>query len=215
MPESKRVALVVLAAGSSSRMGRPKQNLDWNGRTLLQATIDEAMSASAHGTKFGITTEICVVLGANEAAVRAANKFDGCLVLVNENWSEGLSTSIQSAVHHMETGSEAAPDAILFTVADLAYINGELLFKLLEKWSQFTSSIVCSAFADGEVSNALVYGVPAIFPRKFFSDLMTLSGDSGAKKIIERNTSELMSINVDEALFDVDTKDDYRQLLNQ
>jgi molybdenum cofactor cytidylyltransferase len=212
MSELARVAIFILAAGGSTRMGRPKQNLIFRDKTLLQSTVDAARGAIEIAAGAGITVNVIVVLGANEETVRQANAFENCDVIVNARWAEGMSSSIRCALSHLDnlTGSR---DAALFTVADLAHVNTAHFVKLIDAYVASDAPLVCSAYADKAEAGATILGVPALFNRQVFAELMTLSGDVGAKQIIARNSSSLIAVEIENAGFDIDTEADYSQLL--
>ena len=214
MPELKRVALVILAAGASKRMGRPKQNLAFRGKTLLQTTIDAAKEAASSGVASGIGLDVFVVLGANEQIIREQNNFDGCEVLINSAWTEGLSSSIRCALSRIDSSQRLRYDAVLFTVADLVFLHSSHFLKLLQVYISSDAPLVCTAFASSESPDTLVYGVPALFRRSLFEELMQLEGDVGAKKMILKNQNLLKSIKADTAGFDVDNESDYLRLLD-
>ena len=211
MSEPLRVALVILAAGSSTRMGRPKQNLIFRGKTLLQSTIDAARGAIDHGAGAGIAVDVIVVLGANEEVVRQNNDFRNCDVIVNTRWAEGMSSSIHCALRHLEAFSESR-DAALFTVADLAHVDATHFVKLIGSYVTSNASVVCSAFVDNSEPGAIIMGVPALFNRELFAELMALSGDVGAKRVIAKYSDSLVSVEIESASFDIDTDADYSQL---
>jgi molybdenum cofactor cytidylyltransferase len=213
MSELAHVAIVILAAGGSTRMGRPKQNLIFLGKTLLQATIDAACSVIENGASDGIVVEVIVVLGANEEVVRKNNDFGNCDVIVNTRWAEGLSSSICCALSHLAKSSKNY-DAALFTVADLAHVNAAHFVKLMDAYVASDASVVCSAYVDKSELGTTVLGVPALFRRIHFAELMALSGDVGAKRIIAKYSNSLVSVEIESASFDIDTEADYSQLID-
>ncbi|MDR3612748.1 MAG: nucleotidyltransferase family protein [Candidatus Obscuribacterales bacterium] len=212
MSEPVSVAIVILAAGSSSRMGRPKQNLVFRGKTLLQTTIDAACGAVGMIAKAGISASVLVVLGANEEAVRANNDFGNCDAIVNTRWAEGMSSSICCALSHLANSSRNYC-AALFTVADLAHIDAAHFVKLMDVYVASDASVVCSAYVDKSELGTTVLGVPALFRRPLFAELMALAGDVGAKRIIAKYSNSLVSVEIESASFDIDTEADFSKLI--
>jgi molybdenum cofactor cytidylyltransferase len=192
-------------------MGRPKQNLVYRGRTLLQATIDAVISATDGFASTGMAVKVIVVLGANEEAIRQENDFRNCDVIVNSNWAEGLSSSIHCALNYLES-LPAFVDAALFTVADLALVNATHFEKLIDVYAASNAPVVCSAYADSSAVSTKVFGVPALFKREVFAALMALSGDVGAKRVIADYAGSLVSVEIESGSFDIDTEADYSQL---
>jgi molybdenum cofactor cytidylyltransferase len=131
--------------------------------------------------------------------------------VINTDWTEGMSSSIHCALSHLDklTGRS---DAALFTVADLAYVDAAHFFKLIDTYATSNVLVVCSAYADKDTSDSKIMGVPALFSRKLFPDLMALSGDIGAKKIIGKYSDRMVSVELESASFDVDTEADYLRL---
>jgi molybdenum cofactor cytidylyltransferase len=208
MSESLRVALVILAAGGSARMGRPKQNLIIRGKTLLQSTIDAACGAVEHFVRAGIAVNVIVVLGANEETVRQNNDFKNCDVISNSRWVDGMSSSIHCALKRLENLPERY-DAALFAVADLAHADAAHFEKLIEAYVSSNAPVVCSAYVDKGTPGATILGVPALIGSELFAELMALSGDVGARRIIAEYLSSLVSVETESASFDIDTEADY------
>ena len=112
------LTVLILAAGSSSRLGRPKQLLKINEKTLLEQAIDSALEVSE---------KVVVVLGANEKLIRPSISKLPIEVVLNQNWKEGMSSSIRTGVSFLEKKS---PQPILIMVCDQPYIDGDFLRKM-------------------------------------------------------------------------------------
>ena len=113
--------IMVLAAGRSSRLGRPKQLLTFRGRSMIGHTVDTALES-------GIGP-VCVVTGAFAERLGAALSGSDALVLFNEDWEEGMASSIRKAVSAIAT-IKPMPDGILFMVCDQPFVNVQLLREL-------------------------------------------------------------------------------------
>jgi molybdenum cofactor cytidylyltransferase len=183
---------VILAAGPSSRLGQPKQLVNVNGKTLLESSILCSQNAQLN---------IAVITGAHSEKIIEQHKNLEAEFIFNENWEEGVSSSIRKAVIHFEKDY----DAIMFTLCDQYLVSPKHLINLITYWENHTESIVASAYQNQ-------IGVPAIFPKRFFSQLKQLSGDKGAKEIIQNSGDGVHAIYFDEGKYDVDTVEDLEAL---
>ena len=168
-----QVAIVILAAGKANRMGQSKQLLSWGDSTLLGSVVTNALSADAD--------IFFVVLGAYKNDIEDKIDLSKNIVLINKNWQQGLGSSISLASAEI---NEKYPDinAILFVLADQPFISNLHLNAIIKLHHKEKEAIIMTRKEDYR-------GVPVLFPRKFFSQLMLLSNDEGAKKIINTNES--------------------------
>ena len=181
--------LIVLAAGASKRMGRPKQLLPWKGRTLLRHACETALATSLR--------PIVVVLGCEgEACERELAGLDVCHVL-NSEWSKGMGTSVASGIAALERCEPQASGALLMLV-DQPDLTPSFLESILDRWSEGDNVIVATQYAEGG-------GVPALFSRSFFRDLRALDSDRGARQIIARGGAAVTLIQSPDELRDLDT----------
>ena len=189
--------IVILAAGKSSRLGSPKQLLSYKGRSLVQHAADAAISS-------GIG-KVIVVTGARADLV--GNELENYQVdlLYNENWEEGMASSISCGVKYFE---EMKPevDGILFMVCDQPYVSSEILKELILKQKE-TGMPISACKYDG------VIGTPALYHKSIFPELKTLQGDTGARKIINQHADSVTTISFLSGKTDIDTADDYKNLL--
>lgn len=187
--------VLVLAAGSSSRMGRPKQLLPYGSSTLLRHATETALA-----TGFG---PVLVVLGAGAEQCRGT--LDGLDVrtVVNAAWAEGMGTSIATGLAELE---RIAPqlDGVLILLHDQPAIPAGRLVELVAA-RQAADLIVASRY-DG------VTGVPAWFRRELFEELRRLDGRQGARRLIDAHASRMRPFDLPEAALDLDTPDDYQRL---
>lgn len=196
MTVSTNIGSVILAAGSSSRLGRPKQLLQYQNKTLLQHIIDMV-------TPFNFTSSV-VVLGAHADQIRDATNFKNVTAIDNKDWSEGIASSIRLG---MKESIKLNPllDSILFLLSDQPYVSTELIQELLNKHKNGNRGITACSYKQS-------VGVPAIFGKQFFPQLMELTGDVGAKKIIMQNSEDVNKVAFRKGYFDIDTTEDYEQL---
>ena len=190
------IGIVVLAAGESSRMGRPKQLLPHGDLTLLQHSIQVA-----HGTD---VKTIVVVLGAHADSM--TNDFDSKSVFVtNSNWKEGMASSIQLGIKSLLNKNPGVEGAILM-VCDQPYVNSLLLNTLIETYESTGKQIVASGYDN-------TFGPPVFFHKLFFPELLQLKGDVGAKSVIKKHERQAEIVLFPEGSIDIDTDADYQKLL--
>lgn len=182
---------LVLAAGSSERLGRPKQLLAYRGRTLLDATLDVARECG-----FG---QMIVTLGGSAVQVRERVDLDGFVIVDNVHHTSGCSSSIVAALE------EVAPEceSIVLLLGDQPGIDPQDVALL----GSTEGDIGVCRYTDG-------IGHPFRFRRATFGALGELHGDKGVWKLIESGRFRVEEIAVDRTTpRDVDTEDDYRALL--
>jgi xanthine dehydrogenase accessory factor len=160
-----RLGCVVLAAGASRRMGRPKQLMRFDGRPMLLRALDAAQGSAA--------TMSAVVLGANQRRIERLLAPTGVEIIANPDWREGMSSSVRAAVAWARA---RACDGVLLAVADQPRLTSDHLDALIAA-SAGATRIAASAYAG-------VLGVPALFPREMFQRLEALSGDAGARALL-------------------------------
>jgi molybdenum cofactor cytidylyltransferase len=190
--------IVVLAGGQSSRLGSPKQLLPYSGSTLLRHTVDVAIDAD-----FG---PVIVVTGANSMEVKQALTGLKIQVVDNPGWQEGMASSLRVGLQEMLV-SHPETDGIIFMVCDQPYVNKSVLLCLIEAQLSTGKAVAASSY-QGKA------GTPALFHHSFFEKLMELKGDKGARMIIAAHPNDVAEVTFEEGAIDIDTKEDYEQLLN-
>ncbi|WP_443938479.1 nucleotidyltransferase family protein [Pedobacter sp. MW01-1-1] len=188
--------IIILAAGNSSRLGRPKQLLSFKKGTLLSNTIRAA--------KESLLRPIIVVLGAKAEEIYAKNKSDEVHFITNPNWHMGLSSSISAGVNAL-LNLEPKLQNIIVSVSDQPFIEADIFTALRDKKGQSAKTIVTSTYAQA-------MGAPTLFNQRFFQELCLLTGDTGAKSIIQKNQTEVDYIAFDLGEIDIDTEEDYLKL---
>jgi molybdenum cofactor cytidylyltransferase len=183
------VTAVLLAAGASSRLGEPKQLLKSKGLSLLRHAAVTACASRA--------SEVIIVLGYE--APRMRSELAGLPVLVLENplWREGISSSIRLAVSSLSADSEG----VLLMVCDQPRLSSLHLNALIDAFDRSAGRPVASAYRGST-------GVPALFPRRLFTELLLLGGDRGAKGVLYTHAEELITIQWADGALDVDTDAD-------
>jgi len=189
-------AILILAAGGSSRLGQAKQLLSFGVSTMLNRIVDVALQS-----KVG---NIYLVLGASYDEVKASIKDTSVHVIHNKNWEKGLSTSIVAGVNEI---LQQAPSTqgILIMLGDQILILPTHINQVVQVFLAEKCDIV---YADYKSD----YGPPAIFGVKTFNELLSLEMDQGAKKIIKSGMYKVASVIIPEGKYDIDTTSDYEQI---
>ena len=195
MNDAAKIGAILLAAGASKRLGEPKQLIHFKGKTLLKNSID-----STSGLNF--CTKV-VVLGAKAEEISPHLESSAFVVQINDRWEEGMGCSLVSG---LEKSLELEPhlDAVLIMVVDQPFVSRELLSSILEKYTSASSIVACQY--------GIVVGVPVLFGKDYFSELLQLAGDQGAKKIMQKHAAFLQIVRFDQGNFDIDTSEDLEQL---
>lgn len=189
------IAHLILAAGSSSRLGFAKQLLDWGGRSLLQQAVLESLKINKVKTY--------VVLGFNIEKFQREIKNYNVVVVENKNWDQGIGTSISKGVQQIKK-ERIAFQGILISLVDQPLLDHFYLQQMISRFL-VTGNVPIAANYGSRV------GVPAIFPKTYFHKLIALSGDEGAKKIINALDS-IETIKTHGLHLDIDTVEDYEKV---
>lgn len=193
---NKKIGIVILAAGGSGRFGKPKQLLQFDGKTLIRRAVETALNSKSDS--------VLAVLGSNFDLIKKEIKDLNCKIVFNPNWQNGLSSSIKTG---LEKIIENAPEisAVIFALCDQPFIESGHFDSLIEKFFETEKPIIASAYEKTD-------GVPALFSKEMFPALMNLEGDGGAREIIKKNPGSVEKILVPEAAFDIDTKENFEKI---
>jgi molybdenum cofactor cytidylyltransferase len=192
------IGLIVLAAGASTRMGRPKQLLHWRGATLIRRAVATALATDCQ--------PIIVVLGAVVATIQAEIADLDVQIVENANWQQGMSTSIQAGLQYL---LQTTPNvnAVLFMLADQPLLTTAHLQKLIAAYRQGADRVA------SEYQETLA--VPALFGRSWLEALQCLRGDQGARALFHQDPAHLVRIPFPEGFFDIDTPEAYHSFLQK
>lgn len=188
--ESKYIAILILAAGGSSRMGQPKQLLPFGEGTLLTHAIHVATGIP--------NANVYVVLGSESATIRQKIKQEKAQIIVNSDWKKGIGTSISEGVNQLASNHSG----VLILLADQPMVDASHLKKLIQAFSEQPDRIIATAYPNNN-------GVPALFGKKYFQDLKELKGDQGAQKLLRQY--DPIVIEPDEYFDDIDTPEAYQK----
>jgi molybdenum cofactor cytidylyltransferase len=190
-------AAIVLAAGASTRLGRPKQLVSLDGETLLRRAARLAIEAGA--------SPVVVVLGNQSAELTAQMQGLPASVAVNREWQTGMASSLKRG---MQAALATNPDQanIMVLVCDQPRLDASILKNLLATHAARQPRITASRYNE-------TLGVPAIFSRAIFPELMELVGDQGARRILQRHIEEVAQVDFAGGEIDLDTPEDLARLL--
>lgn len=191
------VGAVILAAGSSSRLGRPKQTLRFRGESLLRRAALAALGAGCR--------PVVVVMGAYAELSR--RELDGLDVrgVLNDRWETGMASSVRSGIEDLIRADPGAAAAV-FLLCDQPHLTAGVISGLVAAHRASGTPVVASTYGGG-------FGVPALFGRTLFAELARLEGASGAKEVIRRHASEACFLPFPGGEVDVDTPDDVSRLM--
>lgn len=196
MQNQMTTGLIILAAGASSRMGKPKQTLKFQNHTLLQNAVRTAIKS--------VCRPIVAVLGAKADKLKG-EVISEVQVAVNPHWQTGISGSIKCGLEKVLEADDKI-NAVLIMVCDQPLVSVEILNRLVETHQTTSSLIVACRYAE-------TCGVPALFDRELFPLLFELENHGGgAKRIIERFRDRTTAVTFPEGAFDIDTPEDYLKL---
>lgn len=191
------VAIIILAAGKSARMGVPKQAIEINGKSLIKSTIDTALSVDS--------TVVTVVLGANKESFVGSLEGMPITLIDNPNWEKGMGTSIKMGL----VGSymvDKALSGVLILTSDMPFVDKSLLSMILSQAQSDKYDIIACKYGN-------TGGVPAFFSRKLFNDILDLPDEEGAKKLILDNKKTTYWIDFPKGNIDLDTPTDLENYL--
>jgi len=193
---STSLPAVLLAAGGSTRMGRPKQLLPYRGRSLVRHAAETVIAAG-----FG---PLFVIVGNEADAVRVAIANLPIVIVHNEHWQRGIGSSLRCGI---ERAIEVLPSAagLLVMLTDQPGVCADHLRALRAAWK--SDRIAASHYARAPA-------VPAIFPANLFAEMLRLPDDAGAKSILQRHADRTALVQLDKH-DDIDRPSDYERLLSE
>ena len=191
-----QTAVLVLAAGSSSRMGQSKQLLEVNGVPLLVHSVKEVLA---------VTPNVYVVLGSGFEQHQLALHDLPVTIVENKSWQKGMGSSLKLGIAHLLAATPMI-DAVIIMVCDQPKLLTAHLQALIAKASGTDKTIVASSYAG-------TAGVPALFKKEQFTKLLKTDDDAGARKVIRQNPEAVATVDFPDGHVDLDTPEDYRQFI--
>jgi molybdenum cofactor cytidylyltransferase len=200
------VGIVILAAGNSSRLGRPKQLLPFRGKTLLTHIVREALAAALR--------PVVVVTGAFEAEVVASlqcqSEVDASLerqavdIVHNFHWETGMASGIVAGLGRA-LSIQPGLHVIIVAVCDQPYLSAALLRELVDDHAVSGKGLIASGYAG-------IAGTPVLFDQRYFPELLALSGDGGARSLLKRYPGDVSMVPFPKGEIDIDNEDDFQRL---
>jgi len=187
------VSAIILAAGSSSRMGQSKQLLTWGNHTLLRHAVLTALRANVQS--------VYVVLGSNAQAHQKEIEDLNVVPVINHEWERGMGSSLKVGLTQAMTDS----DAVLLMVCDQPLISTGHLNAMAALFEEKHHKLIASEYND-------TIGVPALFGREWYDELMNIPDEQGARTLIAAHGGETYLVKLYSGE-DVDTPEDYRRLI--
>lgn len=189
------IGLIILAAGGSSRMGTPKQLLLHRGRSFLSYIVEAAIASMCH--------PIVVVLGANAERLKSEVSPFPVQVVENTRWHQGMSSSIEVGMQALVNQNI---EGVVITLCDQPFVSTQIINQLIAAYYSTGKSIVACKYAG-------TLGVPALFSRALFPELMKLDATTGAKYLIKKYPEQVFCVSFPEGAIDIDTPQDYEHLI--
>ena len=194
--EASSISIILLAAGASTRLGQSKQLVLVNGKPLLELS---ALAALESGVE-----RIIVVLGANASAHKKAIESLPFDFVINDAWTKGMGNSLKKGLNHLLSLNQRT-EAVLIMVCDQPYLTGSHLINLITTYKKNRAELVVSTYNQ-------TIGVPALFSRSIFDQLLELEDAQGARKIIQHYEGNIEKVPFEHGEIDIDTPEDLQNI---
>ena len=190
---------VLLAAGTSKRMGQPKQLLRWANKSLIQFQVETILPS---------TEKLYVILGAYAALIQPLLKNYEVELIQFYQWEKGMGNSLAYGIQQI-LNSNPTIEGILISLIDQPLVTSSHYLNMRATFEKGNNQIIASESDSGWS------GVPVLFDAYYFDELQKLSGEEGAKLILKKNKANSISINAGNTLIDMDTPEVYRKLFKE
>ena len=194
--DKKTIGAVILAAGASKRMGTSKQLVELRGEPLVRRAASAALKSGC--------SPVVVVIGANAEGTRQALRGINVREVENSQWKSGLSSSIRAGLAAL-LETNPITEAVVLMLCDQPFLTSDVIGKLINIYRETGCSIVASSYGD-------TFGVPALFEKGHYGELLALKGAAGAKQIIGKHLADVQLVDFPEGTVDIDTPDDLAPL---
>jgi len=188
------ISAIVLAAGESRRMGRPKQLLEWRGKTLLRHTLDNLLRSDVD--------EIILMLGHKAEKIKKGLEGLDIKIILNPDYRLGMSSSLKRGLRAMDPASEA----FIILLADQPGIGPQLVNRVIQEFRQADPKrgIVRPVYR-GRPGHPVLIGI------RYLEEALQLQGDVGAREILKQHPEDVLEIAVGRkaVLEDIDTPEEY------
>ena len=187
---------MILAAGASTRMGTPKQLLELDARPLVVHAVEAALASPAW--------PVVVVLGAHAERIRPVLARHPVLIAENPAWAEGMAASIRAGMTTLRQFSQKL-DAALVALCDQPAFSADVIAELVSAQHASGRTIVAERYGGHQ-------GEPALFLREHFSALAALTGEEGARALLNGDPAHVTTVDLPALALDLDTPADYAAL---
>ncbi|MFZ2063878.1 MAG: nucleotidyltransferase family protein [Candidatus Binatus sp.] len=191
------IAVVILAAGRASRMGREKLLLMLGDKPVIRHVAETVCRSELDG----ISDTVVVANPRNQDSIRAVLAGLDLRIICNPSFEQGLGTSIATGVG-AAVGSDAS--ALLLVQGDQPFVNAEVLRRLIDEWREHQSAFVASSYDE-------ITTTPVIFSRALFAEMAALKGDVGARSVLRNHGGRVITFPAWRGA-DLDTEEDYERV---
>lgn len=193
--ETDTCAIIILAAGASTRLGRPKQLLPFKQQSFIRRLVAEAKKCTAL---------VIVVTGACHQEIENELQGKPVLIVENENWAAGMGSSIKEGMRNLKS-LQSKVDIVILTVCDQPFVTAALFNAMIDLHKSSGKKIVACSYANS-------VGTPVLFEKRYFDDLLQLQGTEGAKHIVLQQQTDVALVPFPQGAIDIDTEEDYNAL---
>ena len=188
-------AAIILAAGGSSRLGRPKQLLDWFGKSFIAAVVDTAIQAELD--------PVIVVTGSNFELIEKELEDKDVIIVRNKDWGNGQSSSLIKGVNELISTTDKP---FIFMLSDQPQVSKKLLQSMMEE-AFISKEAIITTSVDGQPTP------PILFKNECIKDLLLLKGDQGGRKLMTYYPTKKVESNDKGIIMDCDTDEDYNRII--
>jgi len=188
----RKIAVLIVAAGESKRLGQAKQLVQKNGITLLENSLNEIVKSRVG--------DVFLVLGANSILIQSKIQLTDYQVIHNDFWQKGMGDSIACGMEALT--KEHNYEGVIISVADQPFLTATILKKINDNISK-KKMIIKSKYEEGS-------GPPVFFSSHYFEEMKQLSGDEGAKPLIKKYKEDVFSVKFPKGNIDIDTEEDLK-----
>lgn len=193
------IAVLILAAGASSRMGQPKALLPWGGTTVMGHLLDELKAAGL--------SDITLVSGAHHEELKKGLEQKDVRLVYHKGWEAGMGSSLRKGVQFT---SESFPQkrGLLILLSDQPLISSDYFKEMVAAFQAHPDRIIATSYGESA-------GVPALFPSEFWPAMARVADNRGAKALIRSHHEDCVLLDAGAAVTDMDTPEAYREILQK
>jgi molybdenum cofactor cytidylyltransferase len=192
----RKIGVIILAAGESSRFGQSKQLILFRGKSLIRCMIDAADKSGC--------SPVVVVTGSDGEKVARESTQTRAIRVQNKNWQQGIGSSIRVGVQRL-IDNDPDVESVVLLVCDQPFVDANTIRSLITLRETTQKSIIASAYAG-------TLGVPALFDHSLFQELLSLGDVAGAKSIIQRSPERVVQFAFPKGVIDIDTWEDWKKV---